>query len=317
MGGQGSGLIVVVAQHQLLGVAAQQPQLLLSQRRTHGGHGIVEPCLVQGHHVQIALAQDDVGPLGLFGQVQAVQHPPLAVCKGLGGVHILGLGLVQHPAAEADHVAPDVDDRQDQPVAELVVKMSVLSADGQARTDQLVLAVSLLGHGGQQGVPAVGGRPHAEAHSDLPMNTPPFQICPDRLTVGPLQRLIVPPGGVPVQLQHPAAELLRAVVGLLRHRDVGPLGQKPHRIGIGQVLNVHDEVDDAPALFAAEAVVKLPVRQHMERRSLFIVEGAAAPEAAALGRQGYIGAHHVHNVIAGDQLVQKALGKRHGRASFP
>ena len=135
LGGQCPRLIVVVAQHQLLGIPGQQPGLLHRQRRAHGGHGVVEPRLVQGHHVQVALAQDDIGPLGLFGQVQSVQHPALAVCKGFGGVHILGLGLVQHPAAEAHHVAPHVDHRQDQPVAELVVYVPVLSADGQARPD--------------------------------------------------------------------------------------------------------------------------------------------------------------------------------------
>ena len=311
-----AGVIVVIAEDQFLGETAEKPGLLHRQRRAHGGHGVVEPRLVQGHHVQVALAQDDVGPLGLFGQVQSVQHPALAVCKGFGGVHILGLGLVQHPAAEAHHVAPHVDHRQDQPVAELVVYVPVLSADGQACPDQLVLGIAPGGHGGQQGVPAVRRGPHAEAHGDPPVDLPPVQIVPDGLALRGLEGLIVPPGGVPVQLQHPAAELLRAVAGLLRHRDVGPLGQKPHRVGIGQILDVHDEVDDAAALFAAEAVIKLLVRQHMEGGGLFVVEGAAAPEAASLGRQGHIGAHHIHDIVPGDQLVQKALGKRHGCTSF-
>ena len=41
------------------------------------------------------------------------------------------------------------------------------------------------------------------------------------------------------------------------------------------------------------------------------MERAASPVVSALGLQRDIAAHYIHNVAAGDQLVQKTLGKRH------
>ena len=316
-GGLLSGAVVVVAQHQLLGVAAQQPQLLLSQRRTHGSHGIVKARLMQRHHVQIALTEDDIGPLGLLSQIHAVQNTALAVCKCFRGVHILGLGLVQHTAAEAHHITPHINDRQHQPVAELIIQPPVLPVHRQTGGDQLLLGVALVGHRRQQGIPAVRSRPHTEPHGNAPADAALVQIRLHRRPLLGLEDAVIVPGGIPVQRQHPAAKLFRSVAALLRYREVGPLGQKSDGIRIGQSLHLHDEVHDAAALLAAEAVVKLLVRQHMEGGSLFVVEGTAAPVAAALGRQRDVAAYNIHNVAAGQQLVQKILGKRHPAPSSP
>ena len=308
LGGQLTGIVVVVAQHQLLGEAAQKAGLLHRQRRTHGGHGVVKSRLMQRHHVQIALAEDDVGALRLFRQIQPVEDAALAVCNGLGGVHVLRLGVVDDAAAEAHHVAPRVDDRQHQTVAELVVQPPVLTVDHQTRRQQLLLGVALARHGGEQTVPTVGGRAHAEADGDAFPDLPSVQITLHRLALRGAEQVIVPAGGVPVQLQHTAAQPVR--VGaflLLRHRQVGALGQKPHGLGKGQVFDLHDEVDNAAALLAAEAVVDLLVRRHGEGGRLFVVERTQAEQVAALALQGDVAGHHIHDVAAGDELVQKAL----------
>ena len=49
------------------------------------------------------------------------------------------------------------------------------------------------------------------------------------------------------------------------------------------------------------------VLQHMERGRFFIVKRAAAPVAPALARERDVSTDHVDNVVAGEQLVQKAL----------
>ena len=61
------------------------------------------------------------------------------------------------------------------------------------------------------------------------------------------------------------------------------------------------------ALFAPEAVIELLVLQYMERGRFFIVKRAAAPVAPALARERDVSTDHVDNVVAGEQLVQKAL----------
>ena len=308
LGGKLTGVVVVVAQHQLLGEAAEQAGLLHGEGCAHGGHGVVKSGLMQRHHVQIALTEDDVGPLGLLGQIQPVEDTPFAVCNSLRGIHVLGLGVVDDATAEAHHIAPGVDDRQHQTVAKLVVQPSVFAVDHQPCGQQLLFGVALAGHGGEQSVPPVGGRAHTEADGDALADLPPVQIALHRRALRGAQQVVVPAGGIPVQIQHTAAQLVgAALIFLLRHRQVGPLGQKPHGLGKGEVFDLHDEIDDAAALFAAEAVVDLLVRRHGEGGRFFIVERTQAEQIAALALQGDVAGHHVHDVAAGDQLVQKAL----------
>ncbi len=76
------------------------------------------------------------------------------------------------------------------------------------------------------------------------------------------------------------------------------------------------KVDDAAAFFAAEAVAQLLVRQHVERRRLFAVKGAAAPQAPAARLERDIIADNVDNIVAGDELVQKTDGQRPWRPPF-
>ena len=127
------------------------------------------------------------------------------------------------------------------------------------------------------------------------------------------------PAGKPVTLfkasEAPWVRPIRFPV--LRNGDISPFGQKTHRIRVGEIFDLHDEADDAAALFTTKAVIILPIRKHMEGGGLFVMKGAATPIAPAFGLQGHIAAYHVQNIISCGQLVQKALGKRHKPSSFP
>ena len=48
-------VVVVVAEHELLRVAAEELQLLARECRAHRGAGIVKSCLMEHHHVDVAL----------------------------------------------------------------------------------------------------------------------------------------------------------------------------------------------------------------------------------------------------------------------
>ena len=161
-------------------------------------------------------------------------------------------------------------------------------------------------------VPPVPGGAHAKTHGDAPSNLAPVQV---RLHGGPVRRLehlIIVPSGIPVQVQQTVAQAVGPIgLPILRHGHIYPLGQKTHGVGIGQIFNVHNKIDDAAALLTAEAVIVLFVLQNMEGGCFFIVKRTAAPVASALGLQGHIAPHYIQNVVSGGQLVQKALRKCH------
>src|SRR5205085_2182616 len=101
LGGHPARVIAVEGQDQLLGLAFQQPDLVLGERRARGGHHVLDPALPGGDGVEVALHQDRMLGLvdGAAGPVQVEERAALVVEGGLGGVQILGLlGLFQDPA---------------------------------------------------------------------------------------------------------------------------------------------------------------------------------------------------------------------------
>ena len=154
----------------------------------------------------------------------------------------------------------------------------------------------------------------AEPGDGLTGDAAPDEIVPGLLAAGGKELLAVEPGGLFAQSPQP---LLLAVDGavlpVLRNLHTGSLGQEAHGVGIVQPLDLHDEVDGAAALMAAEAVVDALVRGHGEGGRLFAVERAQAEEIAAPPGEGDVLSHHVLNGIAGGKLVQKCRRKCHGK----
>ena len=90
-----------------------------------------------------------------------------------------------------------------------------------------------------------------------------------------LQEMMVKTGRVPVQVQKPlTAAAGFPVAFLLGDLHAGALGKEADCVGIGEVLDIHDKVDGAAALFAAEAVVDLLVRRDGKGPGLLTVKGA-------------------------------------------
>ena len=65
--------------------------------------------------------------------------------------------------------------------------------------------------------------------------------------------------------------------------NAGTVGQVANRLGKTQVLALHNIGEDVAALAATKAVPHLRSRNNVERRSLFAMEGAAAPKLVAAG----------------------------------
>ena len=115
---------------------------------------------MEGGGIHISLGQDDPARLGLFGDVQGEHVAALVVHGGVRGVEVLGGGVVHHPAAEADDLAPDVDDGEHDPVPKPVIDPAVLIAHRKTGVQQVPLVIALLPQFLDQGVPAVGAYSH-------------------------------------------------------------------------------------------------------------------------------------------------------------
>ena len=120
--------------------------MLRGQGGAKRGHRAVKARLVEGDGVHIPLRQDDPARLGLFGDVQGEHVAALVVHGGVRGVEVLGCGVVHHPAAEADDLAPDVDDREHDPIPEAVIDPAVLIAHRQTGVQQVPLVIRGIRH---------------------------------------------------------------------------------------------------------------------------------------------------------------------------
>ena len=70
----------------------------------------------------------------------------------------------------------------------------------------------------------------------------------------------------------------------------------PHGIRKGHSAVLLQETDGIPARTAAEAVVKAPLRMHVEGRRPLLVERAAAHVGRTALPQGHMGTHQLHEI---------------------
>ena len=124
------------------------------------GHGSDSP-----NNIDIALDQDEIVLFGLFGQVHTKQIFPLIEDYGFVGVEILGLGIVQHTAAKANHIAPHINDGEHQAVAETVVDSAVLLTN-QVCVLQFLVGIALFPHSIHQCIPGIGRKANSKLGDD-------------------------------------------------------------------------------------------------------------------------------------------------------
>ena len=252
------------------------------------------------HHIYIALCENNIPAFRFFCQIQGKKVPAFVENQGLGAVHVLRFPVAQDAPGEADHVSAHVDHREHEAVAEGIVKTAaVLAAAHKPRVEHLKIRVALGAHGLFQAVPGVRGKADAEIFRRGRADPPPLHIRAGALPGRGRELLIEKARGVPVERKQTAALAALLIVRLLRQLHPGALGQEFHRLGEGEVFDLHDEIDDAPALAAAEAVIDLLVRRDGEGGRFFAVEGAEAEQVGpALFGQAHIARDHVHNIAA-------------------
>ena len=308
------GLVAVVGQDDLIGVLGEDVRVLLRQRRAERGHGAVEPVLVQGDGVHIALGEDDAALLALAGDVEREEIFAFVEDERLRRVEVFGRRIVHHAAAEADDVPPDVDDGEHEAVAEAVVHAAVFAPDGEPGVDELVEPVALFLHGVRERRPRVRAEAKAEALDRVHAERPLLYVRLRGLAHGGKQLLAEKPRRVLAQGPKALLLLILRVVGLvLRYLHPRALGEEADGVGEVQPLDLHDEVDHAAARVAAEAVIDALVRGDGERSGLLRVERAEAEEVRAPARQAHILSHDLVDGVAVDERVKKRLWKCQGR----
>ncbi len=327
--GAPSRVVAVEAEHHRIGETEQQPQMVGGAGRAQGGDRLREAELGQRDHVHIALGHQAIAGLAdrAAGLEQAVQLMALVEDRGLGRVQVLGLALVQHPAAKADAFALDVADREHDPVAKAVVALGrpgflararwrFLGRDHESGLDQL-RALVVGQHGGQE-APALGRIAQAEGLGDLPRQAAALEVVLRAL--GLAQLLVVAGGhlveqvverGLLLALLGGAGALLRAQV-FLRHLQAGLLRQVLDRLDEADAGVLHQEADRVAMLAAAEAMEELLGRADAEGGRFLAVEGAQPHEVGATLLELHIATDDLDDVDARKEFLDERLRYGHG-----
>ena len=272
-GGTAAGGVAVEAEHHRVGEAEQLAHMLVGAGRAQRGHGVGEAPLRQRHHVHVALDHQRIalGAQALAGLVQAVQLLALVEHRCLGGIQVLRLADVQHPATEADDLAAHRPDREHDAVAEAVIALLFPAPIGltAAGDDQAAVGeqrVGVVGEHAGQGAPALGRIAQAEAGGDLASQAALLQV--GHGARGGLERALVVVGGLGQHVAEGGALGAFGVGtgavfgrgGALGHGQAHLLGQIAHRVHEAHAVVLGQEADGVAVRAAAEAVVGLSRR---------------------------------------------------------
>ena len=245
----------------------------------------------------------------------------LAKEGSLGGVDVLRRSLGgERTAAERQHLAARVDDREHQPAPEQGPQLRRRGVPGvaaaareEARLGQEPVGKLLAAEELQQ--PAVSrGRPaQLECRNRLWTDAASFQVAASRRGfAGGTQHVMEGLRDSAVEL-HVFAPRNGTGRPLLRLQlDAGALRQHAHRLRERELLHIHDELDQSAPLATAEAVERRLVGRHRERRGLFGVERAQSPVTVAALAQRQVLPDHVDDIQTVDDLGDLGFRNAHG-----
>ena len=267
-----AGRIPVEEDHDVLGEPPYQPDLLRGQGGAARGHHILDAALVQLDHVGIPLYQvaEVFAGNGLFGVVNAIEHPAFVVDFAFGRIQVLSRFLVgaQGTAPKAEYPPAQGMDREKHPPLEAVYGATGLPFcaafdQGQARFFKEFELVAFLQGSPGKDIPLVG----VVAQAELPDGVVCKAALPEIREADGLAAFRVPeavfielPGKFAHQ-QHALAlpglfGLLIGALGLF-DLDLVLAGQVADRLRVGQVLVFHEEGHRVTALAAAEVLPDL------------------------------------------------------------
>ena len=285
-------------------IARQHLDLLRGKRRAQRGDAVRDARLVGGDDVGVALHDDglEVGGDGRLGPLEGEKVRLLVEDRRVGRVEVLGLGVVEDTAAKTHGSAALVADEEHHAVVEAIGKRAVVATNGQVGVDHLARRKSKRRQMARQG-------PHARRIPQRP-------VLRDRRAEAAMPEIVARSGrgrsaragelGV-IELSRRLHDLIQAALlrrvgvaliarSVIGQHDACAVGQDAHGLGKLDVVALHHEVEAVAALAAAKALPEAPVRHHMKRRGLLVMEGAAAPHVMAALTQGHRFADKLHEV---------------------
>ena len=132
-GGMQAGFIAIVHDGDILGELADEPDLLLRERRSAGGYHVGDAHLVHHHHVHVALYQDASVRLGdlALGEVDAQQVAALDVDFRFRRVDVLGRVVrFERAAAIGDDTSAHGMDGKHHALAEFIDQLAIVLLNG-------------------------------------------------------------------------------------------------------------------------------------------------------------------------------------------
>ena len=233
---------------------------------------------------------------------------------GVGGVdvfllHALG-GGVELATTEGNHLAADVKPGEDSTAGKTVVD-AALTANGESGLLKKLVLEALAAGLATHRVATGEGKAQLKLLDDVVADAATAEIgTPDGLTVDVVLQYLMEVATSPlVDDEHRLAIrlltlLLVAELTLLYLYVILP-GQPAQRLGIGNLLVLHEKVDGVAALAAGKALAYLTGRRHHERGCRVVVEGTQALVVDTCLTQIDKLTHHIddvggiHNLIDG------------------
>ena len=273
----------------VLGVPANQLDLIYRQSRPARGDNVLDARLVQGHHIRVALNEQDPVFLGnrRFGQVHAEQHIALVVEDALGAVEVLGdlLLLAQRAAAKCDGSAREVPNGKHHPALEKVPELAVFIL-GQSQREEPFRCVSRFGRGPAHRIPAVWAIPDVKSFERLGAEPPALEVAQaDGLSLLRIVQLLREPCLCPrIQSEQTFAFGARLLLLerhlLLLNLDAIPFGELLDGLRKAQLVQFHQKRHHAAALVTGKALENALFRQDVKGGCFLVGKRAQATQGA-------------------------------------
>ena len=288
-----TGIIAIIKEHDVAGESMEQPNLVDAQGSTRVCHHILDSALVHGNHIGVSLHHVYAVFLGyrLLCLIKAIEFSFLMVNLAIWRVdvflaHALGAGI-EHSSTESHHLATHTEPWEDGTPRESiqililpapVVLLVLIHLEAKTGAHQVLRIVSLLHSLIIKGCALRKRESQLELPDDVVAETTTAEILhTDGTSVHIILKNVLEILRSPiVDDEHgfPFTLTLLLLAGHLPllYLDVILLGKPAKGIGIGHLLQLHQEVDGISALAASKAMADTSGWRHGERRMGIVME---------------------------------------------